>query len=136
MSFFHYKTRKGLTTMKRKELTPEQLERRRLRARKYYQKHREQILAHNREYYRQKGRAWHAERIRKYRHANHEAYLAKRREYRASHREYFRQLDQSTASSTACPSAGRPSANTATAPLRKSRKSARKRWINPCSGSV
>lgn len=105
--------------MKRKELTPEQLERRRLRARKYYQKHREQILAHNREYYRQKGRAWHAERIRKYRHANHEAYLAKRR-------EYFRQLDQSTASSTACPSAGRPSANTATAPLRKSRKSARK----------
>lgn len=80
--------------MKRKELTPEQLERRRLRARKYYQEHREQILAHNREYYRQKGRAWHAERIQKYRHANHEIYLAKRREYRASHREYFRQLDQ------------------------------------------
>lgn len=53
--------------MKRKELTPEQLERRRLRARKYYQKHREQILAHNREHYRQKGCAWHAERIRKYR---------------------------------------------------------------------
>lgn len=80
--------------MKRKELTPEQLKRRRLRAQKYYQEHREQILAHNREYYRQKGRAWHAERVRKYRHANHEAYLAKRREYRANHLEYFRQMDQ------------------------------------------
>lgn len=39
--FFHYKTKRGFTAMKRKELTPEQIEHRRLRAQKYYQEHRE-----------------------------------------------------------------------------------------------
>lgn len=89
--FFRYKIKKGLVAMKRRELTPEQRERQRIYAHKYYLKHREEILAHNREYYQRKGRAWNAERARKYRHANHEAYLAKRREYRANHKEHFRQ---------------------------------------------
>lgn len=80
--------------MKQKELAPEQREQRRIRAQKYYLEHRDKILAHNREYYRKKGRAWNAERARKYRQANHEAYCAKRREYRANHQEHFRQMDK------------------------------------------
>lgn len=39
--FFHYKIKRGSITMKQKKITPEQLERQRLRARQYYQEHRE-----------------------------------------------------------------------------------------------
>lgn len=48
--FFHYKTKRGFTAMKRKELTPEQIEHRRLRAQKYYQEHREYFRQMNQRY--------------------------------------------------------------------------------------
>ena len=63
--------------MRKRELTPEQRERRKLYARKYYQENREKILSQQKEYYRKKGKAWNAERARNYRHSHHEAYRAK-----------------------------------------------------------
>jgi len=80
--------------MRKRELTPEQRERRKLYARKYYQENREKILNQQKEYYRKKGKAWNAERARNYRHSHHEAYCAKRRQYRLDNHARFLELDR------------------------------------------